>query len=76
MSALPPNRMAFTEFPAGICVVCGGERWQQDPVPTVYPVASIEAELPPEPIYDHCVEQHDPHLFAALLAERQRYWSS
>jgi len=57
-------------------VVCGREWWQQDPVPTIYTVASIEAELPPEPICDHCVEQHDLDLFAALLAERQRYWSS
>jgi len=76
VSVLPPNRIAFTEFPAGICVVCGREWWQQDPVPTIYTVASIEAELPPEPICDHCVEQHDLDLFAALLAERQRYWSS
>jgi hypothetical protein len=76
VSVLPPNRIAFTEFPAGVCAVCGSEWWQDHPVPTVYSVASIEAELPAEPICDHCVERHDPDLFGALPADRQRFWSS
>ncbi|MDX6648908.1 MAG: hypothetical protein QOJ97_859 [Solirubrobacteraceae bacterium] len=77
MVDLPPNKIATTFFASPRCAVCGRE-WEQGatPVPTVYTVASFEAELPPEPVCDYCVEEHDPELFEELLAERRRFYAS
>jgi hypothetical protein len=77
MSGLPPVKIGTTFFARETCAVCRRE-WSggQTPVPTVYTIASIEAELPPEPVCDHCVEQHDPDLFAELMADRKYFWEN
>lgn len=77
MTALPANRMATAWITAQTCAVCGRD-WPNpfDPIPTIYTQQSIDADLPPDPICDFCVQEHDPELFAALLADRQRFWAS
>ena len=76
MTELPEIKITTSFFATDVCAVCGRE-WEQGqtPVPTAYTVESIEAELPPEPVCDHCIE--DRYLeptFAELMAERQRFW--
>lgn len=72
-TSLPRHKITHTECPWWTCAVCKGEWHQTHPVPSVYTLASIEADLPLIPICDHCVEQHDPALFDELLAERRLF---
>ena len=75
MAELPPNRMATAFLVAEACAVCARD-WPSREVPTIYTQESIDAQVPPEPICDHCVEDEDPTLFEALLADRRRFWGS
>jgi hypothetical protein len=45
------------------------------PSPGAYTTASIEAGLPPDPVCDFCLEEHDPFRFDDLLAERRRFYA-
>jgi hypothetical protein len=76
-SVLPPVKITTAFFAVERCAICGRE-WERasTPVPTVYTLASIEAEMPPEPVCDFCVEERDPALFRELLVERQRFHAS
>jgi hypothetical protein len=77
MADLPPVKIVTTFFDQDLCAVCGRD-WQAGttPVPTAYTVESIDAGMPPEPVCDHCVEQHDPALFKQLMAERKYFWAN
>jgi hypothetical protein len=57
-----------------VCVLCNRD-WPPEPqVPTAYTIESIAAELPPEVVCDHCIEDRYPEAtFAELMAERQRF---
>lgn len=77
MEVMPPVRIASAFFASPTCAMCGRE-WEPfaDPVPTAYTVESIDADAPPEPVCDFCVERHDPELFVALLADRRRFYDT
>ena len=74
---LPPVRIAAAFLVGDTCAVCGRD-WApgRDPVPTAYTVESIEAGERPAPVCDFCIEEHDPPLFAALLSDRRRFFST
>ena len=67
--------MATAFLVAEACAVCARD-WPSREVPTIYTLESIDAQVPPQPIYDHCVEDEDPALFEALLADRRRFWGA
>jgi len=70
-------RITTTFFDSDVCAVCGRE-WEQGQtaVATAYSVESIDAGRPPEPVFDFCIQKHDPKTFAELLEERQRFHRS
>ena len=73
---LPEVKIATTFFAVEQCALCGRGLGQRHPVPTAYAVESIEAELPPVPVCDFCIEKRYPDLHGELLAERRRFYAS
>jgi hypothetical protein len=75
--SLPPSRMVTTFFAGHRCAVCGRDWPPHDPpYPGIFTEASIDADDVPAPVCDYCVEEHDPELFDALLADRRRFMAS
>lgn len=72
---LPEVRIETAAVTATTCAVCGRYCPMLDmPIPTAYTVASIDADDPPVPVCDHCIETRYPNeTWDELRAERRRY---